>query len=68
MTLQRGTRARLTTAIVLLLVLGTGMVLGMALDRQLEARAVRGGQDWRPPAPQRTDSWRRGFDSRPRDP
>ncbi|MGD2122835.1 MAG: hypothetical protein PVJ76_13870, partial [Gemmatimonadota bacterium] len=53
--------------IVLLLVLGTGMVLGMALDRQLEARAVRGGQDWRPPAPQRTDSWRRGFDSRPRD-
>ncbi len=38
MTLERGTRTRLATASVLILVLATGMVLGIAVDRQLDAR------------------------------
>ena len=44
MTLERGTRARLTTAIGPFPGLGAGVVLGVALDRQLEARGSwRGG-------------------------
>ncbi len=47
MTLQRSTRARLTTGIVLTLVLGAGVVLGVALDRQLEARAAAESEGFR---------------------
>jgi hypothetical protein len=42
MTLERDARTRLTTAVVLLLVLAAGVVLGVALERQLEAKAVSG--------------------------
>lgn len=38
MDMEQGTRARLTTALILLLVLATGSVLGVAVDRRLEAR------------------------------
>jgi Spy/CpxP family protein refolding chaperone len=68
MTLERGTRARLTTAIVLFLVLGAGVILGVALDRQLEARGVIGAQERRPGGRLGEDSRRRGFDPRSRDP
>ena len=68
MSLERGTRARLATAVVLLLVLGAGVVLGVALDRQLEARGVIGTQDRRPGGRQGENDWRRGFDPRGRDP
>ncbi len=40
MPVERSVRARLTTAMVLLLFLVAGMVLGVALERRLEARAV----------------------------
>lgn len=68
MTLERGTRARLTTAVVLFLVLGAGVVLGVALDRQLEARGVIGAQEGRPDWRPGQDERRRGFDPRSRDP
>jgi len=42
MTLERKARTRLTTALVLLLVLGAGGVLGAALDRQLVAKGATG--------------------------
>lgn len=57
-------RARITTAIVLLLVLGSGVVLGVALDRQLESRAQARGEpgQWNDrPRPEGRD---RGFDPR----
>ncbi len=37
MGMQKGARTRVVTALILLLVLGTGLVLGMALDRTLAA-------------------------------
>ncbi len=40
MTMEKGTRTRLTTVFILLLVLATGSVLGVAVDRRLEARAT----------------------------
>jgi hypothetical protein len=67
MTLERSTKARLTTGIVLFLVLCAGVALGVALDRQLEARGVIGGEarsEGRKPGP---DERRRGFDPRSRD-
>jgi len=63
MSLDRSTRARLTTAFVLLLVLASGVVLGMALDRQLEARGVRGEESWRPQGRSGGEGRARGFDS-----
>lgn len=68
MTLERSTRARLTTALVLSLVLSAGVVLGVALDRKLESRDVAGEEFRRSDGPPGTDRGR-GFDSqRPRDP
>ena len=67
MTIERSTRARLTTALVLFLVLASGVVLGMALDRQLEARGVFGGEARRPEGRAGMDGRSRGFDPRSRD-
>jgi hypothetical protein len=67
MTLQRSTRARLTTGLVLLLVLASGVVLGIALDRQLDARGVIGEESGRPDGRPGMDGRSRGFDSRSRD-
>ena len=64
MTLERGTRARLTAAFVLLLVLGSGVVLGVALDRQLEARTASGREFRRPPVRSGMDPRGRGFEPR----
>ena len=51
MALKASTRTRLATASVLVLVLAAGMVLGIAVDRQLEARGASSeGARWsRPP-------------------
>jgi hypothetical protein len=68
MKLERGTRARLTAAVVLFLVLGAGVVLGVALDRQLEARGIVEAQEGRPQWRPGEDQRRRGFDPRSRDP
>lgn len=67
MTLERSTRTRLTTAIVLFLFLGAGVVLGVALDRQLEARGIIGEGARSPDGRRGGDDRRRGFDPRPRD-
>ena len=68
MTLERSTRARITTALVLTLVLSAGVVLGVALDRKLEARSVAGEEFRRPDGPPGMDRGR-GFDpQRSRDP
>jgi hypothetical protein len=40
MTLERSAKARLMTVFVLLLVLAAGVVLGVALERRLEAKAM----------------------------
>jgi len=40
--MEPGTRTRLATVLILFLVLVTGSVLGIAVDRSLEARAVPG--------------------------
>lgn len=40
MSMEQGTTKRLTTVFILLLVLATGSVLGVAVDRRLEARAT----------------------------
>jgi len=63
MTLARSTRARLTTALVLFLVLAAGVVLGVALDRRFETKDVLRGPSGRPDVEGRS----RGFDSRSRD-
>jgi Spy/CpxP family protein refolding chaperone len=47
MRMEPGTRTRLTTILILFLVLVTGSVLGIAVDRQLEARAASGEARWR---------------------
>jgi Spy/CpxP family protein refolding chaperone len=44
MSMEQGARTRLTTSLILLLVLATGSVLGVAIDRRLESRAA-GGED-----------------------
>ena len=68
MTLERSTRARLTTALILFLVLVAGVVLGVALDRRFEARAMIGGEVRRPGGrPGMMEGRSRGFDSRSRD-
>ncbi len=68
MTLERSTVARLTTAAVLLLVLGAGVVLGIALDRQLGARGVTELDAAGPVARPGQEGRRRGFDPRARGP
>ena len=42
MTIERSTRARFTAAIVLVMVLGAGVVLGMAINRTLGQRGAAG--------------------------
>lgn len=68
MSMKKSTQARLTTAVILLMVLGSGVVLGVALDRQLEGRGFNredaGGIEARP----ERDERRRGYDPRSRDP
>jgi hypothetical protein len=64
MTLERSTRARITAAVVLLLVLAAGVVSGMALDRQLGSRGVLGGEVRRPEGRLGMDGRNRGFDPR----
>jgi Spy/CpxP family protein refolding chaperone len=62
MPLDHSTTARLTAAMVLILVLGAGVVLGVALDRKLEGRVTPGedlSRQTRRPGP---DSRGRGFD------
>jgi hypothetical protein len=73
MKLERSAKARVTTAFVLLLVLGTGVTLGVVLERQLEARGVsmegvrdRGGGRTLPDRDRRLGEWSR--DSSPRRP
>lgn len=39
MSMEQGTRTRLATILILLLILATGAVLGIAADRRLEARS-----------------------------
>lgn len=39
MSMEQGTRTRLATILILLLILATGAVLGVALDRRIEARS-----------------------------
>ena len=68
MTLESGTKARLTAATVLLLVLGAGVVLGVALDRQLEARGILSGEADRREGRPGFEDRRRGFDPRSRGP
>ncbi|NNM05808.1 MAG: hypothetical protein HKO65_12030 [Gemmatimonadetes bacterium] len=68
MTVARSVKARVTTGIVLALVLGAGVVLGVALDRFLEARATPSGDaDGRDGRRQGPDGRRWGFDSRGRE-
>ncbi len=64
MTLERSTRARLTTALVLFLVLGSGVVWGVALDRRLGARGVIGEEARSPEGRPGMSGRSRGFDSR----
>jgi len=40
MSMEKGTRTRLATILILFLVLATGSVLGVAVDRRLEARGT----------------------------
>jgi len=40
MSMEKGTRTRLTTVLILFLVLAAGSVLGVAVDRRLEGRAA----------------------------
>lgn len=56
MSLEKATRTRLATVLILLLVLLTGSVLGIALDRRLESRAVasEGGPSGEATAGERT--------------
>ena len=68
MELDRSTRARLTTGIVLLMVLGAGGVLGVALDRQLRAGDVALEQAGRPEGRSGMDGRGRVYDPRSRDP
>jgi len=68
MSLRGSTRARLTAATVLLLVLAAGVVLGVALDRHLEAREILSGEPDRREGRSGYEDRRRGFDPRPRDP
>lgn len=68
MRLERSTRARLTTGLVLTLVLSAGVVLGVALDRRFESRRTAAGEFRRPDGRPGPDSRSRGFDpSRSRD-
>lgn len=60
MSMERGTRTRLTTILILFLVLLTGSVLGIAVDRRLEARASGGEAGWRGSEETRSAEGRRG--------
>ena len=68
MSLARSTRARLTTAIILVLVLGAGVVSGMALDRGLQERSRTAEGFRRSGGRSGMDGRSRGFESRPGEP
>ena len=68
MTLEKGTRTRLATASVLMLVLAAGVVLGIAADRQLEARNASGAAARWPRPSVGGDRGGRGTGDRSRDP
>jgi len=68
MTLEKSARARLTTALVLILVMGAGAVLGVAIDRQLASRGRAGEVDTASGSRSGGDFRGRGFDPRYRDP
>jgi hypothetical protein len=67
MTLERSARTRLTSAFVLLLVLASGMVLGVALDRRLEARSIDDVEATGTAERPENQDRRGGFDLRRRD-
>lgn len=67
MALRGGTGARFTTAVVLFLVLGSGVVLGVALDRQLEARDMAREEFSRSDGRPGPENRSRGFDPRSRE-
>jgi len=67
MTGEPGKRARLTAGILLLMVLGAGVALGAALDRQLRAGGTPQDFSQSADALQGSDARGRGFDSRGRD-
>lgn len=67
MSMERGVRARLTTALVLFLVLAAGGVLGVAVDRRLEATGVPSESDREGPTARSGPERARGPDDRSRD-
>lgn len=68
MTLERSTQARLTTALVLLLVLGAGVVLGLALGRWMASSRAVGQETVEAREDPELDSPPRGRDLRSRGP
>ena len=68
MAMEGRSKARYATAAILVLVLGAGMVLGVALDRTLEARALAAHEAERPDRRGGHDDRFRGYSSRSRDP
>jgi hypothetical protein len=60
MTMERSTRTRLTTILILFLVLVTGSALGIAVDRRLEARGAGRQGEWRGSAQARAGETRTG--------
>jgi hypothetical protein len=67
--MEQGTRTRLATIFILFLVLVSGSVLGIAVDRHLEARAAVSRGEWRGPGGRRPEDARAdepGEDAAPR--
>ena len=62
MTLERGTRARIVTLLVLLLVLSAGFVMGVAMDRQVLVPKLTAGD------PEGSEGRERGSRDRPSEP
>lgn len=60
MTMERNTRTRLTTILILFLVLVAGLALGIAVDRRLEARATGRQGEWRSSGQARAGETRTG--------
>jgi Spy/CpxP family protein refolding chaperone len=60
MTMERSTRTRLTTILILFLVLVAGLALGIAVDRRLEARATGRQGEWRGSGQERAGETRSG--------
>jgi Spy/CpxP family protein refolding chaperone len=60
MRMERSTRTRLTTILILFLVLVAGSALGIAVDRRLEARATGRQGEWRGSGQERAGDTRTG--------